>query len=380
VDAYYGPTTWRTEVEEEQPSLQTVSTRAQSVMNRLEMLEPATDSDDERRRAHLLGQLRALAARAGMLCGSALSFDEESLALYGAIAPTYSEAHFGRVLAELDELLPGSGSTAERHAAFAARYTVPPTQLAAVFDLAIAECRRRTLERMELPAGENFGLEYVTGYTWSAQNWYEGGFRSRILVNTDVPLRVDRVLDLACHEGYPGHHVAGLIAEHDLVQERGQLEFTVFPLYSPTALTLEGTAMLAIDVAFPGDERIAFEREVVYPASGLDSADAEHYDRIRRLVEQLAYAVNEAARGYLDGWMTADEAVRWLIEYALMTPEQARLRLRFIQQYRSYVINYNVGLDVARRHLEAQGGTPEDPDRTWLLFKELLQSPGIGLG
>lgn len=375
VDAYYGPADWRADASDERLGLRQVAARAQSLIDGLEAVAPVTGSADDRRRTHLLGQVRALVTRAQMLAGAVLGFDEESVALYGASAPTLPEQHFSRAVGELDALLPGRGRIAERHKSYAARYTVPHSRLADAFGVAIGECRRRTLGRMALPTAERFDLEYVTGYTWGAQNWYQGGYRSRILVNTDVPLRIERVLDLACHEGYPGHHVASLIAEHDLVGQRGQIEFTIFPLYSPMALTLEGTAMLAVDVAFPEEERIAFERDVVYPAAGLDPAGAEQYDRVRKLVDHLSCAVTEAARGYLDGSMTTDEATGWLVEYALMAPEQARQRLEFIQHYRSYVINYTVGRDVVRRHLEGQGGTADCPDRRWLLFEDLLRSP-----
>ena len=36
---------------------------------------------------------------------------------------------------------------------------------------------------------------------------------------------------------------------------------------------------------------------------------------------------------------------------------RAEQRVRFIDQYRSYVINYNLGKDMARRYIESRGGT-----------------------
>ena len=55
-----------------------------------------------------------------MLEGWRLSFDDESRALYDAVAPTHNEAHFQTVLAKLDRLLPSaedSGSLIDRYAA-----------------------------------------------------------------------------------------------------------------------------------------------------------------------------------------------------------------------------------------------------------------------
>jgi hypothetical protein len=376
VDAYYGPPGWRSDVEESRPSLAEIERSAQVLVEQLTALRTEPGTPESQRQDHLLRQVRSLRSRAMIVGGSAMSFDAESEALYGAVAPRLEEAHFADVLAELDRLLPGSGDIAERHATFAAGHVVPAERLPAVFEVAIDACRERTLQHLELPPEESFDLEFVTGYSWGAQNWYQGGGRSRILVNTEVPLRTDRVLDLACHEGYPGHHVASLMMEQHLVRDRAWLEFTVFPLYSPMALIMEGTAMLAVEVAFPGAERLAFDQEIVYPAAGLDPAGAEQYGVVRALVDRLGHAPAEGARRYLDGQLTPDELVQWLVSYALQTPEQARLRRKFIEQYRSYIINYSVGLDVVRRHL----GTEDDPDRRWAAFETLLRMPGAALG
>ena len=114
---------------------------------------------------------------------------------------------------------------------------------------------------MKLPP-EHFTVEYVTNKSWSGYNWYQGGFRSLIQVNTDLPIYIDRAVDLACHEGYPGHHVYNALLEQHLVKARGWLEFSVYPLFSPQSLIAEGTANYGIEVAFPGRDRIAFEQEV----------------------------------------------------------------------------------------------------------------------
>ena len=50
------------------------------------------------------------------------------------------------------------------------------------------------------------------------------------------------------------------------MRDRGWVEFTVYPLFSPQSLIAEGTANFGIEVAFPGAERTAFERETLYPA------------------------------------------------------------------------------------------------------------------
>jgi hypothetical protein len=199
-------------------------------------------------------------------------------------------------------------------------------------------------------------------------------------VNTDLPIHVDRAVDLACHEGYPGHHVYNVLLERRLVRERGWIEYSVYPLFSPQSLIAEGTANFGIDVAFPRHERLAFEREVVFPAAGIDPGTAAAYYDVLAFVDRLSYAGNEAARRYLDGAMDRAAAEAWLARYALYSRPRAAQRVRFIDRYRSYVINYNLGKDLVAAYVESQGGTPDAPSRRWAVFERLLSSPRLPSG
>jgi hypothetical protein len=169
--------------------------------------------------------------------------------------------------------------------------------------------------------------------------------------------------------------VYNALIERELVNGRGWSEFLVYPLFSPRSLIAEGSANYGIEVAFPGEERMLFERDVLFPLAGLDPGRVEEYYEIQRLTAKLAYAGNEAARGYLDQTMTAEQAVAWLMNYSLSSRARAEQRLRFIEQYRSYVINYNLGLDLVRDYIEGAGGTADDPDVRWRLFTDLLSKP-----
>ena len=315
-----------------------------------------------------------------MLSGKKLSFDEESKALYDAVAPVQDAAHFQGILDRLETAIPGEGPIAQRIETFRQGFVIPRDRLDAVFTAAIAECRRRTAEHAELPAGESFTVEYVTGKSWSGYNWYKGGFHSLIQVNTDLPIFVDRAIDLACHEGYPGHHVYNMLLEKNLVKDRGWIEFTVYPLFSPQSLIAEGTANFGIEVAFPGEERTAFEREKLYPLAGLDPSTAKRYEEVQKLLQGLSYAGNQAARKYLNGEISRQDAEAWLVRYALMSPDRAAQRVRFMDQYRSYVINYNLGLDLVRRYIESRGGTADQPEKRWEEFAKLLSSPRLPSG
>ena len=374
VDAYYGPPEWRTEAEKAQRPLLEIDAEATTLLSSLNERSGGEELIRLRRK-YLTRQLQALRARVGMLQGRKLTFDEESKALYDAVAPTHEDAEFERVIADLDERLPGDGSVHERYEAFRSRFVIPKDRLDAVFKAAIDGCRARTRKHITLPAGESFTVEYVTNKSWGGYNWYQGNYRSLIQVNTDLPVYINRALDLACHEGYPGHHVYNALLEKNLVRDRGWIEFSVYALFSPQSLIAEGTANYGIEVAFPKSDRLAFEREVLFPAAGLDPAKAAAYYEVLALVDRLSYADNEAARRYLDGRIDANAAIAWLIRYALMPKERAEQRLRFIEQYRSYVINYNLGKDMVAAYIEKRAGA--DSRQRWPEFEKLLSSPRL---
>jgi len=377
VDAYYGPPEWRDEAQRAKVPLDGLATRAEALLAEVRRVPaPATELEGLRLR-YLERQLAAAAARIRMLQGERLSFDEESRALYDAVAPTLPESHFQTILDQLETQVPGSGPLPARYEAFRKAFVIPPARLDAVFEAAIRGCRERTARYITLPEGERFTLEYVSGKSWSGYNWYQGDYRSLIQLNTDLPIYIDRALDLACHEGYPGHHVYNVLLEKHLVRDRGWVEFTVFALFSPQALIAEGTANYGIEVAFPGPARLDFERTVLFPAAGIDSARAAGYYRVQALVDQLAYAGNEAARRYLNGEITREDAAAWLQRYALMSRERAEQRIKFFDQYRSYVINYNLGKDLVRGYIERQPGVAASPERRWQEFERLLSSPRL---
>ncbi|HBL28501.1 MAG TPA: hypothetical protein DD490_16835 [Acidobacteria bacterium] len=385
VDAFYGPPEWRTEAEARgKRPLAEVRAEAEAVLASLTS-QPAGTTGPEAgnlrlRREYLDRQLRSLISRIDLLAGAKMTFDEESKALYDAVAPHYDEPHFQQILDRLDALLPGDGSVAERLERYRQDFVIPRDRLDTVFQAAIGECRKRTAPHVDLPAEESFVVEYVTDKPWSGYNWYQGSYRSVIQVNTDLPIFIDRAVDLACHEGYPGHHVYNALLEKHLTRERGWPEFSVYPLFSPQSLIAEGTANFGIEVAFPGPERVAYERETLFPLAGLDPARAEQYYTVQGLAQQLGYAGNEAARRYLDGTIPREQAVDWLVQYNLYARDRADQRVRFIERYRSYVINYNWGQDLVKDYVERQGGTPDQPARRWAVFVDLLSSPRLPSG
>ena len=377
VDAYYGPPEWKPASDTKEP-LAGIDAAAEKLIVRLAAIKPADGSELETvRHRYLTRQLESMRARVAMLSGQRLTFDQESQALYDAVAPVHPESDFQATLDELNTLLRGQGSLIERYDAFRNAFQIPSDRLGRVFDLAIAECRSRTLEHASLPPGESFTVEYVRNKSWSGYNWYQGHYRSLIQVNVDLPIYVDRAIDLACHEGYPGHHVYNALLEKNLMRDRGWMEVSVYALFSTQSLIAEGTANYGIEVAFSEPERLAFERTALFPAAGLDPSRAEEYYRVQKAVDRLSYAGNEAARRYLNGEIDRSAAAAWLTTFAMMSPKRAEQRTRFFDEYRSYVINYNLGKDLVKQYIESRGGTEQDPAKRWTEFVRLLGSPRL---
>jgi hypothetical protein len=100
----------------------------------------------------------------------------------------------------------------------------------------------------------------------------------------------------------------------------------------------------------------------------------EYYE-VFALTDRLSYAGNEAARRYLNGQIDKAAAASWLERYALYTKPRAEQRVRFIEQYRSYVINYNLGKDMVATFINRRAG--DDREARWAEFEKLLSSPRL---
>jgi hypothetical protein len=381
VDAYYGPKEWSEEAKSEKKPLNAIKEAALLLKTRLDEIDITRNEDIlHLRHQYLQKQIASLISRVEALNGKKLSFDEEAKAYYDVEPPFFPEEHFQKLVSELNSLVPGNGSIPERVETYRRQFTITPDKIDKVFSAAIYECRQRTKKYIDLPENETFRLEYVHNKSWSGYNWYKGNNESLIQINTDLPIFLERAIDLAAHEGYPGHHVYNCLLETAFARKFGWVEFTVYPLFSSQSLIAEGTANFGIEVAFPGKERMEFERSMLFPLARLDKNQAENYSKVQALAEKLSYAGNEAARRYLNAEISREDAVQWLINYALMSPERAQQRTRFFDQYRSYVINYNFGLDLIRQYIERRGGTEDKPVKRWEEFTKLISSPRLPSG
>ncbi len=372
VDAYQGPETWKMEAEEQNRSLIELAIEVRALANAIDYIPGPFEENVGLRISMLKKQIAAATTRIEMANGNRYPFNEETRLLYDAIAPDYDTASFDAVVSEIGALLPGTGSIANRVDRFRNSLAIPPTKLQNVFDAAIAECRKRTLAHYELPDGENFRLEFVKDKPWSGYNWYQGGFESLIQVNTDFPIIIDRAIDLGCHEGYPGHHTWNVLLERDVLKAKNWIEYSVYPLFSPLSITAEGSANYGIEMAFPEEEKIQFERDILFPIAGLDPDKAGTLSRLNKLRAKLSHARNHIARAYLDENINREQAIIMSMKYNLMSRERAEQSVDFIDTYRSYVINYNLGKDLIADFIAARTRNGED---RWTAFEHILRTP-----
>jgi hypothetical protein len=366
LDYYYGPAERVADVRAHPPTLSVIKNSALAATQRL--------ADDSEQR-FLLGQLRAIAARADMLLGTRRTFDEETLALFDLRLTPLDTNGLTIARMQIARLLPGKGSLAARYAALDENFTIPRERLPAVMARAIEACREQTQAHWQLPPDEKVTLEYVHDKPWSAFSRYQGSYRSVIQINTDFGLTVDRALQLACHEGYPGHHVFNSLTDQYLARGQHRNELFVQPTFSPQSLLSEAAATVAPEVAFPFPERLRFERDVLFPIAGLNPAEAERHLEVAQGVEALHPAELSIARNYLDGKLEFVRAAAALEDQALMAHAEATLR--YLNEYRSYVVTYTEASDILRKWLSGRTGAARSGNSSWEPFRELFQHPGV---
>jgi len=400
LDIYYGPVAWQADARARHLPLDDIRAATVPFIASLDG-RPFDNAEAEARRLFLLRQTRAIVSRVAIVRGARPPFAEEVRTLFGlerrdgpafaadAASASAQEAlrrdktarpafaadaatarQASEVYAELERLLPGPGDLSARYAAFDRRFLITRDRLPAVLSRAIDGCRAATREHVALPPGERVDVEYVPDLAWSAYTRHQGQAMSRIQINQALPLTVDRALDLACHEAYPGHHTIDSLLDARFGGRR--IEFVVRPLFSPQSLLHEAAASLAVEVAFPGPARLVFEREALFPLAGLAPSDAEPYVRVGRLVDQLQGVQARIARQYLDGELDFPRASAALEREALMPSADATLK--FLNRFRSYGATYTIGRDALSRYLNAHS-TAGDPASRWRAYINVVTDP-----
>ncbi len=305
------------------------------------------------RREYLLKQLTAMETVARTLAGEQFPYREEVRLLFDVEPSAKPEAVFEEAIRELDALAPGTGPVLERLAEWRAQYIVAPETARRLVDVILPELRARTRPIVELPDAEAIEIRMVNDEPWSGYNWYLGNARSRVDLNTDLPIYAYRLTDLLAHEGYPGHHTEHLLKER-LYTEQGFGEHALQLINTPECLISEGIATTAEGMAFSPAELAAFRREHVYPAAGI-TGDPEREIAINAARAKLSSVPSNAALLLHEAGADPEDVVAYLQRYGLSTEAEARQRLRFISDplWRAYIFTYDVGRELVLNWLGA---------------------------
>jgi hypothetical protein len=341
VDAYFGPPEIMDRVDAEELSEPADLARdAAALIGDLDGLE-------EQRRSWLRAQLIGLETVARRLAGEEIPFVDEVERCYGIAPERVPEEQFEAAHEVLEETLPGNGTLAERFQAWRDTNTLSGDQLAGVVDSLGADLRTRTEHLVGLPEGEGVQFDYVTDEPWAAYNYYQGGLRSRIAVNTDTPLTPTFLIGLVSHETYPGHHTEHAWKERLLVQESGQLEESIFLIGTPQSLVSEGIASLAPEMALGEDQQ-----EVV--AEHIRDTGVPFDPELSRTVREAArplegVGTNVALMLHAEGF-SEDEAFAYMQRWGLSSEQRARQGIRFMTDpvWRSYITTYTDGYRICK--------------------------------
>ena len=374
LDFYFGSDPTIDKLKHQPESLDNLHRSALSLREQLNRL-PESSSADAARKSFLGSQTDAIVLRTEQLMGKNQSFDEESHTFFGITAPVDNDAGQRKILrTQIATLLGNATNPAEAYARYDSQFIVPADRVPAVMNAALQQCRALTLQHVSLPAGERVDLEYVVHKPWSAFSRYLGNAHSLIQVNMDYPLTVDRILDLACHEGYPGHHVFNSLRDQSLVTGMHRNEFRVQLTFSPQSYVSEAAASYAPNLALSDAERLRIERDLLIPLAGIKRIDTEHYLQVQKLVAGLHTAEPSIAREYLDDRLEFVRAADALERETLM--QHGETTLLYLNEFRTYMLCYTVGND--SMHSLIESGHASEAVR-WQRYLNLMMDPVVSL-
>jgi hypothetical protein len=346
VDAYFGPPELLERTTTQPPAL--LAEEARQLLAELEH----SDLDATRRR-WIAAQARGLHTTARRLAGDAIGYAEEVEACYG-VRPTWEdEDAFSEAHRRLDAVLPGDGPIGERLITWREAQAVPVELLErAVVSLA-EDLRERTAHSFGLPDGEHVDFDLTTDKPWSGFNYYLGDLRSRVSINTDLPVLSTNLAHLVAHEAYPGHHTEHSRKEAGLVRKRRWLEETILLVGTPQCLIAEGLADLAIEVAVSPDpyEQATFTAAHLRPLGV--AYDAEVAAEVAVASDGMSKVRGNVGLLLHEHGGDVDDAVAYLERWALLPRNRAAKAVEFLtdETWRAYMSCYVEGLPLCRAYV-----------------------------
>ena len=283
-------------------------------------------SGQEYARVHYLSaQLRALHFAAHRQLGRAASIDDQAREEFGVVFPPLDVAAVQRAHEALRDVLPGAGTLSDRIRDYRERSVIPAPRRHQFLTEALQSCRRATAAVLPLPRDESVAIVLGDPPVFEAFARYRGNNRTELEISGG-PLDVARAHRIACHEGYPGHHVQHLLIER-LYRERQWPEVLLTPAFGPHLLYLEGAAEVGADLVL-------------------------NESREDRLLQDLQPIVTDVARAYLDGSLREERALERLANEALVANPAGTLA--FIEQRRARALVYVEGRRLVYERLKTK--------------------------
>jgi hypothetical protein len=356
VDGYFGPAGLPARVDAEDLATPARLADDAAVLRR----RLAAEVHEPDRRHWLDLQLAALETVALARAGEPIPYLEQVRRCFALTPGRRPDGRFDAAAGRLDAFLPGEGSLTTRHAAWHEGWTIPPDRVGAVVDALVPRFRERTGRLFGLPDGEDLEVRLVRDQPWTGYNWYEGGYRSRVEINLDMPLRLPALIATAAHETYPGHHLEHAAKEAALVDRLGRMESSVLLINTPECLVSEGLANVGRDFVAPVAELDDLLVELA-PIAGVPmAADAGRLREAaarQRSIDEATAVLDEArvnaALMLHEDLAPRDEVIAYLVDVGRVAPEAAAKRLQFIEHplWRTYVFVYTEGEALLRRWL-----------------------------
>ncbi|MFX1513320.1 MAG: hypothetical protein ACFFCQ_12100 [Promethearchaeota archaeon] len=370
VDSYFGPPKLSAMVDsEDKKSPKDLLVEGKS------LLQGLTDEGFENERGKFLEKtLTAMITSLEVLCGINIPYLELVQRLFDIEPTLLDEQVFFDARDELDPLFKGSESLGERIEKVRQMNSIPPVQIGSIMKHGFEIVRTKTREVFNdlLPEEETLSVQIVEKKPWTAYNWYKGNFKSRIDVNTDLPIEWDKILLLCSHEGYPGHHTEHVIKEKLLYRDNDRFEHAIIFLLTPDAVISEGIGNSGISVLFSSEEivQIGLNKLCVNPSEqpSMETLLARNH----AFEKIIGFEGNLAINFLVNGW-SDDQLIKYALQFGFPSEKLVRHLIAFLQSpvFAPYVFNYFFGEMLIKNKF---GPRPSPENFAQLLTQPILPS------
>jgi hypothetical protein len=370
VDAYYGPPELKTLVENESVKSAKELIKVCKVLQK-DLLEKINDST---RQKYIGTMLNAMEVFLRVLNNEQIEFNEQVEAILGVKPKTYeNDSEFYTLQKEFTQVYSGKGTLAKRMEMYKERRRIPVSEIIVNFKRALEITRERTKEVFPelLPESESFKVQLaMEKVNWAFYDRYLGNYNSIIEVNPLQPIYWTTFLNIAAHEGYPGHHTEFSVKNKLLCNQLNWNEHRIILMNTPAGTVTEGIAETASYVLYKAEEKVRIELEEFCP-------DPDKEDSIDILIKQseIKYEVSKfmvhlANLANIEVW-DKEELFNYGMEFGFIPKENLQNIISFMLDPKSRIVfyTYNYGRDL----ITNKYGFPPKVDK----FRLLLSKPTI---